>query len=175
MADTEAAAEVRAAGCPHCGAPLHAGNYTRKPRAGPAVLPDGYERAFSFCCSSDDCRKRRLPPSLRFLGRRVYVSAIVVLATAMMHGVTPWRAARLRELTGASLRTLARWRRWWTDTFPRTSTWKQARGLLRAPVDESALPLSLLEVFAGEGRARLMALLRLLRPLTTTAPPAHAE
>ncbi len=174
MADTEAAAEVRTQGCPRCGGALHAANYARKPRAGQALLPTGYEQRFSFCCASEDCRKRRMPPSFRFLGRRVYVGAVVVLATAMMHGVTPWRAARLRELTGASLRTLTRWRRWWAETFPETPTWKQARGLVRTPVDETTLPLSLLNAFTGDGRERLMALLRLLLPLTTPALAGRA-
>jgi hypothetical protein len=35
---------------------------------------------------------------VRYLGRRVYLGAVVVLITAMQAGLTPARVARLREL-----------------------------------------------------------------------------
>lgn len=122
--DADLAEETRAAGCTACGeGALHSASYPRKPRGvAEAILPEGYTMRYSFCCADEGCRRRTTPPSLRFLGRRVYVGAVVVLATAMRHGVTAWRAARLRELTGASLRTLARWRRWWTESFTADET-----------------------------------------------------
>ncbi len=40
LTDADLAEEVRKKGCPYCGGPLHQGNYPRKPRGGPADLPD---------------------------------------------------------------------------------------------------------------------------------------
>jgi hypothetical protein len=37
----------------------------------------------------------------------------------MQHGVSAFRAKRLKELFGASRQTLERWRTWWLETFPR--------------------------------------------------------
>jgi len=42
----------------------------------------------SFCCALDGCRSRATPPSLRFLGRKVYLAAIVVLIAILRHGAT---------------------------------------------------------------------------------------
>jgi hypothetical protein len=46
----------------------------------------------------DGCRLRATPPSLRFLGPKVYIAAIVVLIAILLHGAT---ARRMRELTKA--------------------------------------------------------------------------
>ncbi len=54
--DRDLAAAERAAGCAACGR-LDAADYPRKPRGGPAVLPEGYALRFSFCC--DACRRGR--------------------------------------------------------------------------------------------------------------------
>ncbi len=83
----------------------------------------------SFCCAR--CRKRVTPPSVRFLGRRVYLGAIVVLACVLRQWPTPWRVARLGEVLGVSRDTLARWHRWWRDVFVRTAFWKAAVAALR--------------------------------------------
>jgi hypothetical protein len=67
------------------------------------------------------------------------------------------------------LKTLARWRAWWLEEFPRTQVWVALRGLLMPPVLETQLPHSLVErmcVSAGEVEA-LHAVLVRLRPLTT--------
>jgi hypothetical protein len=169
--DADLAEQTRAAGCRACGAGvLHSAAYPRKPRGvAESLLPDGYSTRHSFCCAEEGCRKRTTPPSLRFLGRRVYVGAVVVLATAMRHGVTPTRAAKLRELIGASLRTLARWRRWWTEAFTAGPVWRELRGRLQHPVDERVLPRSLLSAFQGGEAEQLLALLHALLPLTTVA------
>jgi hypothetical protein len=42
-----------------------------------------YTQRFSFCCAIDGCRSRATPPSLRFLGRKVYCAAIIVVAATM--------------------------------------------------------------------------------------------
>jgi hypothetical protein len=90
--DADLAETVRRAGCRLCGAVLHRAPFPRKPRGGPTELPDGYDRRHSFCCAVDGCRTRHTPPSVRFLGRKVYLGAVVVLATALRHG----RRARAR-------------------------------------------------------------------------------
>ena len=165
--DGELAMKARGEGCP-CGGRLHSARFRRKPRRGlPEELRAAYGWRESLCC--DRCRKRVTPPSVRFLGRRVYLAALVVLVSAMTGGVTAGRAARMEALVGVSVRTLQRWRAWWLRTFPRTVFWKEARG--RVPsVDESRLPASLLERFsarveeAGDGLVRCLAF---LFPITT--------
>jgi hypothetical protein len=167
--DDDVAAEAQAGRCPVCGGRLDSARYPRKPRGALSKLPDGYEWRFSFCCAAEGCRRRRTPPSIRFLGRRVYLGAVVVLATAMRQGVTPARAWRLKELFGASLLTLARWREWWRTTFAESAFWKEMRARFMPPPDASGFPLALLERFGAEKDARLLALLRFLAPLSTPA------
>lgn len=168
MFDEDLAAEGRRGGCPTCGGRLDSGAYRRKPRGGP-TLPAGYEWRHSFCCAVRDCRKRQTPPSVRFLGRRVYLGAVVVLATAMQQGVTRWRASQLRALLGVSSQTLARWRLWWSEAFVESAFWKVAKAVLSPPADESRLPHALLVRFAGDEVERLAGLLRFLSPLSTSA------
>lgn len=166
--DEDLAAEARAGRCRKCGGRLDSANYARKPRGG-TKLPDEYERRFSFCCSMEGCRARNTPPSVRFLGRRVYLGAVVVLASAMQRGATPVRASRLRELLGVSPRTLRRWRAWWGAAFVESAFWKGARAFFSPPVDESGAPLSMLERLGPDEEERVAALLRFLRPLSTPA------
>jgi hypothetical protein len=99
----------------------------------------------------------------------VYLGAVVVLATAMQQGVTPVRAKRLRELLGVSYQTLARWRAWWKTAFVESTFWKAARAAFSPPADESGFPLSLLARFGGDEETRLVALLRFIRELSTSA------
>src|SRR5512134_1659004 len=89
--DEELAAEQRAGGCAHCGAALHSACYPRKPRGLPRGCAAQYDRRLSFCCARHGCRSRATPPSLRFLGPKVYVAAVVVLISALRCGPTPAR------------------------------------------------------------------------------------
>ena len=110
-----------------------------------------------------------MPPSFRFLGRRVYLGVVVVVMSVLAHGCTPARLTQLRAELGGSLsvRTIARWRIWWQQTFPQSPFWKQARGRFAAPVDRGRLPGALLARFRGPTLAqRLRALLAFLAPLT---------
>lgn len=122
----------------------------------------------------DGCRTRRTPRSLRFLGPKVYFGAVVVLAAAMQHGPARSGVARLEQLLGISRRTLARWRRWWGAAFRASRFWQSLRGRFLPTADETALPLAMLDRFdvnGGDGgddaQSRLIALLRLLLPIST--------
>lgn len=165
--DHDLAAEARAGGCGFCGGILHSARYPRKPRGGLDELGPGYATRLSFCCAVNGCRRRTTPPSVRYLGRRVYLGAIVVLVTAMLGGITAARAARLREWLGVSGRTLKRWRVWWREAFVASPFWRGAQGRFMPPVATEALPASLLERFAGDERTRLLHALGFLAPLTT--------
>ena len=172
--DVELAAGVRAAGC-RCGGALHSADYPRKPRGGPVDLGARYEYRWSFCCATDGCRKRVTPPSVRFLGRKVYLGAVVVLASAMRQGPTPTRVARLHELLGVGERTLRRWRKWWQQIFCEGSFWRTAQARFMPPVAATTLPLGLWERFAGDEPDRLCSLLGFVAPITTTTCPRLGE
>lgn len=175
--DRDLAAEARAARCRRtgrdgraCGGRLDSGHYERKPRGGPPIPerlrksdPD-HSRRLSFCC--DECRRRNTPASVRFLGRRFYLAATVVLVSALRDGLSPRRVARLHELYEVSRATLERWRAWWLEAFAETDLWRAFRGRFARPVDEGDLPRALLARFGGLGaRGGLVATLRFLAPL----------
>ena len=103
--DADLAQEACQQGCLHCDGKLHRADFDRKPRGGPQ-----WDRRFSFCCAQEDCRRRRTPESVRFLGRRVYAGLVVVLVTVMIHGLQPARVRRIRETLQIDSRTLKRWR-----------------------------------------------------------------
>ncbi len=167
--DRDLAGIARQNACP-CGGRLHRANYPRNPRGGPDDLPGEYRYRFSFCCDRDGCRKRVTPPSVRFLGPKVYLGAVVVLVAAMRQGPSPRRVSELSRLFGADRRTIARWQVFWRDHFPRTPFWKVARARFVPAVDITALPRSLLEAFVHrhDDRKGWRNLLRFLLPITTT-------
>jgi len=95
--DQELACEVQIGGCRFCGGVLHSARYPRKPRGLRQALDASYETRLSFCCAVDGCRRRNTPPSVRFLGRKVYLGAMIVLLTALQHGLTDKRRQALIE------------------------------------------------------------------------------
>jgi hypothetical protein len=181
--DDAIAARVAAEGCPSCGGPLHRGDYARKPRGG-WLAAEGEAPAIrrSLCCGRPGCRKRALPPSVRFLGRRVYWEAVVLLASirALVSGV----GKQVVQATGVPRRTLKRWRAWWQDDFAASPFWMALRARFQPPPpDETTLPVSLCERLAvdrgrGEKPAAvgvLTAAARLLAPVTTRSVPDSAR
>lgn len=133
-----------------------------------------YQQRLSFCCAEEGCRRRTTPVSVLFLGRKVYLGAVVVLASVLHQGPTPARLAWLRERVGLSPRTVKRWRKWWLSSFVRSDFWKAARARLRLPLVESQLPRSLLEAFEPKGElVKLVLLLRFISPLTSLSAPAN--
>jgi hypothetical protein len=168
--DEDIAGENQRGRCQRCGGRLDQDHFSRKPRVPSWVeLPAAYGKRFSFSCAVQGCRKRHTPPSARYLGRRIYLGVIVVLATAMQQGFAPWRVSRLREELGVSWQTLERWRTWWRETFVESAFWKAAKAAFSPAVAETEAPRSLLDRFDGDDVERLALLLRLLSPLSTPA------
>jgi hypothetical protein len=120
------------------------------------------------------CRKRKPPASFRFLGPKVYVFTLVILLTVLQQGPTEARLRRLAAETGVDRRTLLRWREWWLKSFQESPFWQVARAAFMPPADPALIPLSLLDRFAGSSEERLLALMRLLLPITggAAAQPA---
>jgi hypothetical protein len=168
--DQEMADEIRLEGCAHCGGTLHVACYPRKPRGIRCALDETYETRLSFCCARDGCRRRCTPPSVRFLGRKVYLGVIVILVTALEHGLSTKRRKQLIEKLDLYPQTLARWRRWWRTIFPASRCWQFNKGHFIPPVDIRQLPGALLGRLDGRDLMhRVCQLLRLLAPLTTTS------
>lgn len=168
--DRDLAETARAGGCEHCGGALHLARYPRKSRGRPKAvagrLGRDHDLRFSFCCALDACRRRETPASVRFLGRRVYVAAIVLLIAILQDGATDARMQRLSTIVTVDRRTVARWRRWWRDAFAATPFWQVARARFMPPIAHGQLPASLLDRFEGDDADRLVAALRFIGPLT---------
>jgi hypothetical protein len=167
--DQDLAATAKRAGCT-CGGRLDRANYPRKPRGGGKDLPASYCYRLSFCCHRDGCRKRTTPPSVRFLGRKVYLGALVVLVAAMGQGPSPRRVRQLSELFDVDERTIVRWRGFWRKHFPQTLFWKANRGRLVPRTDITHLPLALLDAFIhhDDSYEAWKHLLTFLSPITIT-------
>ena len=164
--DRDLADTARAGRCSLCGGVLHSATYPRKPRGRPVKLGPEHDRRFSFCCAVDGCRSRATPPSLRFLGPKVYLATIVVLVSIVRHGASPKRVQRMNEAVGVDRRTVERWRRWWRDKFTATPFWQIARAAFMPPVEHDRLPASLLDRFGDDSAEAIAALLRFPAPIT---------
>jgi hypothetical protein len=164
--DLGLAEEIRAAGC-SCGGQLHCADYERKPKGCAAAIESDYAVRFSFCC--DICRKRTTPPSVRFLGRRVYVSVVVVLASIARLGMNSAQAAKLERILDVPVRTVGRWKNWWQTNFGKTRFWQSVSSRFVPPISTDQLPANLLERFQANNKAdQLRLLLRFLAPLSAS-------
>ena len=167
--DQTLAAEVQADGCCFCGGVLHSAAYPRKPRGLRSALDASYDTRLSFCCAVDGCRRRNTPPSVRFLGRKVYLGAMIVLLTSLQHGLTDKRRRALIEQLDIPPQTLSRWRRWWQEAFPVSRCWRAEQGHFIPPVAVNQLPGALLGRFTGSTLPqRLGQMLRLICPVSTS-------
>jgi hypothetical protein len=165
--DVAIAERVRAAGCPRCRARLDSAHYWRKPRFGEVCSePDpDWSLRLSLCCSREGCRRRVTPPSVRFLGRRVYPEAVVLIACVRALAVTQVRSARA-VVPG---RTIKRWLSWWRTAFVASALWQQLRARVVPAPDEERLPASLLSRLSPS--RSLLDAAALLAPLTTCSVP----
>ena len=172
--DEQIAEQVRDAGCVHCQGVLHGARYPRKVFGiSRGLLDKGYQHRLSFCCSREGCRRRTTPPSVRFLGRRCFPGALVLLVCALTQNLSRRRRTQLAARFGVSERTVERWRRWWSTTLPATPWWCSARSRFVPPPDAGQLPASLLARFGESTNAKsLIGALHFLAPCSLPSFPA---
>jgi hypothetical protein len=164
--DLDLAAQVRRSRCPYCGGPLCRAAYARKPRGGPDDLPDDLCVREGLCCAREGCRRRTLPPSTLFLGRKVYWAGVIVLAMTLRQRRVDGASSRgLQQRFGVSRNTVARWVSWFAEVFPTTARWKRIRGKVNPVVRNDGLPDSLVrlcESTADDPETALVTCLKLL-------------
>lgn len=156
--DVERARRVQVGGCPRCGGALDRADYPRKPRGELGEAADAYTRRLSLCCRVDGCRSRATPPSLRFLGRKVYFAALVVMASGMGRDTAMVGRGRVREVKGVPVRTVRRWLVWWQTVFALSTFWTEAKASL--PHGSRRRPSTCISARASRGRGRAQAYAR---------------
>lgn len=167
--DEKIAIEIQDQGC-KCSGCLHQANYPRRMIGILEKVAEFFERRFSFCCDKEGCRKRRTPPSVRFLGRRRFSFALVLLASVLTNGVNARRMAQLQGLVPVSETTLQRWRKWWQKEFIITPLWEKICGRFMPAILSHQLPGELLNRSTiVEPDSRVISILSQLSPLSTTS------
>jgi hypothetical protein len=172
-ADVVAAVRVRAAGCLRCeGGRLAVANYPRKARGldEEAEREGLYGLRLSFCCSREGCRRRTTPPSVRFLGRRVFAATVVLLAMSSAGLPTPATPPPARQ-------TRRRWRSLWQEQLLSSALFiEMIASRVGAVLEPTEMPSALLDRFDGDLLSRTTGTLRLLAPWTTgSASPESAR
>ena len=130
-----------------------------------ALLGEVLDRRSSFCCAREGCRKRATPPSLVFMGRRVYLAVTIVMMA--------WRSAvtAVSPPTPSPPRwTVRRWLGWFAAELPVTRWFIALRARLSPPMEPAErLPGALVERFLAHQAVAeaITATLRLLAPLST--------
>ncbi len=117
--------------CPFYGGPLHCAHFQRKPRGGPPELQEAFEIRFSLCCGNKECRRRTMPPSVRFWGRRVYWAPVLLLVTALRQNKNPdVTLKRLKKFCGVWRSTVNRWKKYFLSLFPQSEAYRRLDGPL---------------------------------------------
>jgi hypothetical protein len=144
--DVDLAESARAGGCPYCEGPLHYASYQRQPRGGPKNLPEEYLTRLSLCCGDEKCRRRTLPLSVLFWGRRVYWGAVIIVVTALRQQRSEgYCADKICTMFGVPILTLKRWLTYFREIFPLSEIWQRLRSMLMPPVAPESIPLAVLE------------------------------
>lgn len=167
--DAQATRDAQADGCPMCGGRLDRADYPRKPRGGDiGIAGETLVKRRSLCCAREGCRRRLTPPSLVFLGRRLYLAITVVVAT--------WRATMRPPASAPASpprRTLRRWLAWFACEAPRTRWGIAVRARLWPALEPTELlPGALVErlVRSGDLSEALVTALHVLAPLSRPGP-----
>lgn len=164
--DKDLASACRQAGCPFCNSPLHNAPYTRKPRGGPDSIPEEYCVRQSLCCSKEECRRRVLPPSCLFFGRKVYWGAVILIVTTLwQQNPRNYSINMLARKFKISRNSVVGWIHYFRDVFPKSSGWHRLRGLISAEVSNNQLPRMLVDSFLKSHTSYFQVLVKCLECL----------
>lgn len=144
-----------------CGGPLHKAHYQRKPRGEACEIPEEYAIRMGWCCGW--CRRRCLPPSCLFWGRRVYWGIVIILVTAAKEGLNHGTSLSLSQKLNVPPRTIGRWVRYFKDVFPKTNQWQRLRSPVTSHVRNDDLPRALLKLFLSSTTCALTAVIHCMK------------
>ena len=156
--------------CRYCGDTLHRADYPRSPHGLSEADCDSYQFRLSFCCKT--CRRRHTSQSVRFFGRRWYVSSVFILINALRGGWSYRRRSRMiQQHLGITMseRTWRRWCCWWREFFEETKFWRQAKGLIPLDYLSGPFPRRLFGMYKPPWIDRFLSVLSFLAPLTAGA------
>lgn len=166
--DQDLAEQCRLSGCPYCRGALHQASYLRKPRGGPKSIPEEYMIRMSLCCGRKNCRRRVLPPSCLFMGRKVYWRAVIVVVTSLRQARKNSTSINaLQRMFAVSRKTIVRWIHYFRNEFASSKGWQRLRGLLPCTVSNDNLPSDLLNCFFDNHPNSTVALIHCLNFLSS--------
>jgi hypothetical protein len=146
--DLDLAEKVQKNGCQFCSGILDHANYPRKPRGGPANIPEEFLIRQSLCCANPKCRRRNMPPLALFMGRRVYWGIVILVVMTLRQGrLSGACVSKLERIFSISRQTIKRWIAWFRDEFPQSAQWHRLRGRVVSTVSNDRLPGSLVSHF----------------------------
>jgi hypothetical protein len=163
LIDIELAKQQQEGGCPYCGGPLHKANYQRQAWGAPGGISE-YLIRMSLCCGWEGCRRRTLPPSCIYMGRRFYWAGIILVVMALrQRRADGWSARQIMERFRISRKTLLRWTAYFRDVFSSSAQWQRLRGRISSTVRDSELPGGLLYYFLQQSKSAEKGIIECLR------------
>ncbi len=167
LIDKKVAEKYRKKPCPYCNSTLHYANYPRKPRGESNSLQEECFIRFSLCCSKEGCRRRLIPPSCRFMGRKVYWQVVILVTISDgQNKSSDTSTFKLSSLLGIPHNTIKRWIDFFRNIFPSSQQWQRLRGLITSTIKNTELPASLINYFLTSKSSALHALVSCLKFLS---------
>lgn len=117
---------------------------------------------FSLCCGREGCRRRVLPKSVLFDGRRVYWRMVILVVVALReqrpYGIT---MDKLKTQLGVDSKTVRRWQVWYRERLRPGGQWEElgwriANGLRFGEEVGTLIGAFIDEKEAQSGMARLL-------------------
>lgn len=101
-------------------------------------MPEEYAVRFSLCCGNEGCRKRVLPRSVLFDGRKVYWRAVILVTILLREQrASGFTMTRLSREFGVDVKTIRRWQAEYRQAFW-SGRYKRIRGRFATGLDAGA-------------------------------------
>ena len=113
-----------------------------------------------------------MPPSVRFMDRRVYWRGILLVVVSLLQSTPPQKSlAQLQKLFEVDRKTVLRWRLYFQEVFPAETLWQRLRGRLSSCVRSNHLPFDMLNIFLDHHHSMQAGLIGCLRFLAEQGLP----